>query len=259
MRYASQIRTYNILNKKGFYRFNMTSPALIILGMHRSGTSCLAGSLQQAGLFCGDVVESAPYNKKGNRENLDIMALNTAIMQHNDGDWDSPTEITNWSDGHVIERDKIIQALSSDTEHLWGFKDPRTMFTLPFWQAGISDFLLTASYRHPLAVASSLQARNNFTIEKGLALWKRYNLRLLSYLQDNEFPVICFDVTRDQYEKDINRITNAFELENSLKQEKFYSDVLINQSSKNQSPLPADIQSIYDELNTIYSSQSGSI
>jgi len=45
------------------------SPPILILGMHRSGTSCLAGCLEEAGLYLGDVNLKAGFNKKGNREN----------------------------------------------------------------------------------------------------------------------------------------------------------------------------------------------
>lgn len=44
---------------------------VLILGMHRSGTSCLAGSLQEAGLYLGEVNTAAPHNAKGNRESRD--------------------------------------------------------------------------------------------------------------------------------------------------------------------------------------------
>ena len=52
---------------------NTATPVVLVLGMHRSGTSCLAGSLQQAGLELGDVFTSNPFNKKGNREHRDVM------------------------------------------------------------------------------------------------------------------------------------------------------------------------------------------
>ena len=41
---------------------------LLILGMHRSGTSCLAGMLRDAGVFMGEVSEANAYNRKGNLE-----------------------------------------------------------------------------------------------------------------------------------------------------------------------------------------------
>ncbi len=46
-----------------------THKTVLILSMHRSGTSCLAGSLQQGGMYLGDVYEHSPHNIKGNRGN----------------------------------------------------------------------------------------------------------------------------------------------------------------------------------------------
>ena len=45
---------------------------VIILGMHRSGTSCLTGCLKEYGLHLGDVSESNKHNKKGNQENKEV-------------------------------------------------------------------------------------------------------------------------------------------------------------------------------------------
>ena len=45
-----------------------TRAAVVILGMHRSGTSCLTGSLQDKGLYLGQVSQRGTFNKKGNRE-----------------------------------------------------------------------------------------------------------------------------------------------------------------------------------------------
>ena len=47
-------------------------PCVIVLGMHRSGTSLLTGSLEAAGLHLGEVNNAARYNPKGNKENESI-------------------------------------------------------------------------------------------------------------------------------------------------------------------------------------------
>ena len=65
---------------------------ILILGMHRSGTSCLAGSLQKRGVFLGQVHEVNPHNRKGNRENQRLVDLNTKILQYNHADWDRPPQ-----------------------------------------------------------------------------------------------------------------------------------------------------------------------
>ena len=56
-----------------------------VLGMHRSGTSCLAGSLEQQGLFLGDVNTAAPWNRRGNRESFAMMDFQTAILEASGG------------------------------------------------------------------------------------------------------------------------------------------------------------------------------
>jgi len=53
-----------------FFRKKSTGAETVaILGMHRSGTSCLAGSLQELGLYLGEVYDQNPHNPRGNREN----------------------------------------------------------------------------------------------------------------------------------------------------------------------------------------------
>lgn len=53
----------------GFFKKEgaLNNNVVIVLGMHRSGTSCLTGLLQQAGVALGNVVKEAAHNKKGNR------------------------------------------------------------------------------------------------------------------------------------------------------------------------------------------------
>ena len=63
---------------------------LCVLGMHRSGTSCLTGSLQQGGLFLGKHHTWNEYNRKGNRENQDVVNLHEAIFKANGLDWKHP-------------------------------------------------------------------------------------------------------------------------------------------------------------------------
>ena len=178
----------------------MSSHTIIVLGMHRSGTSCLTGQLQQAGLELGDVVEQAPHNRNGNRENLDIRALNDTLLAYNNAAWDSPPTEISWNSQHQAARDAIIQLYADSA--VWRFKDPRTMFTLPFWLEGLDEdkLQLIAIYRNPYSVAKSLNARQpDLTIEKGLALWREYNEKLLDYHKQYDFPVLNFDLDPTSY------------------------------------------------------------
>src|SRR5687767_1907436 len=122
--------------------------------MHRSGTSCLAGSLEEAGLYLGDVITSAPANAKGNRENKRIMNLHDAVLHHSGGSWDKLPQRLSWSEQHREERDQIVRGYAAAPR--WGFKDPRTLVLLDFWREVLGELEFVGTFRHPWLVAESL-------------------------------------------------------------------------------------------------------
>ena len=65
---------------------------LCVLGMHRSGTSCLTGSLEEAGLHMGDIHTWNPHNLKGNRENQKIVDINDQVLASAGAAWDNPPD-----------------------------------------------------------------------------------------------------------------------------------------------------------------------
>ena len=112
-------------------RFSVSIPewrVIAILGMHRAGTSSLAGSLEAAGLFLGDVHGRGQWNQKGNRESRFLMKLHEDVLKANGGNWHRPPASVTWLPEHEARRDRYIrQRLGRPA---WGFKDPRTTFTL---------------------------------------------------------------------------------------------------------------------------------
>ena len=132
---------------------------ICVLGMHRSGTSCLAGSLEQQGLFLGEVNTSAPWNRRGNRERFDVMNLQRDILEASGGSWYEPPPVAEWSMEHY-ERARAILAQHAGAP-VWGFKDPRTLLTLEGWERLVPDLDAVGIFRHPLRVARSLQSRKS--------------------------------------------------------------------------------------------------
>ena len=180
-----------------------------VLGMHRSGTSCLTGSLQQRGLHLGTVYESRPHNRKGNRENQRVMDLNDAVLQASGGRWDRPPETLRWDDAHASQRDAILATLQAGADGgQWGFKDPRTLLTLPFWMQGLpGGARFVGTFRHPASVVRSLRARDpGMPVAAGLSLWSAYNRRLLDLHLAAPFPLACFDVDPGAYRRTVDAI-----------------------------------------------------
>ena len=171
----------------------MTASPVMVLGMHRSGTSCLAGCLQDLGLNLGDVNTAAPHNKKGNREDPRFWPVHDAVLSRVGAAWDSPPQ------GPVVwtrEEKAALAAVLAEYDavpHPWGFKDPRATVLLDGWLEMVPGLRLTASIRHPLSVAGSLAARNGFSQEKSLAIWAAYNRAVLDWRSRISFAVIDYD------------------------------------------------------------------
>lgn len=175
-----------------------TPRVLAVLGMHRSGTSCLAGILQSAGVPAGRVSEWNTDNMRGQRENPVVWKLNDSVLAENGGAWDDPPAKVHWRDSLAAARDKLL-ADNIGPSGIWMFKDPRTLLTLPFWQEALPGLRKIGTFRHPLRVAASLYLRNQMPVRKGIQPWIAYNESLLREYEREEFPVLCFDLPRESY------------------------------------------------------------
>lgn len=219
------------------------APPVAVLGMHRSGTSSLAGSLQEAGLHLGEVVTQAQHNQKGNRESLAVRDLNDRLLEHNDAAWDRPPTHLVWDDDFRTQRAAVIASHAADWR--WGFKDPRTLLTLAFWQEGLPDLALVGTFRHPLAVAASLARRDGLATEVGLRLWQAYNERLVAAHEAAPFPLISFDLPTEAYAVGVARIAAALDLPD---QPGFFTEELRHHGPVDDAELPADIAALHDRL-----------
>lgn len=171
----------------------MTTAPVAVIGMHRSGTSCLAGCLENLGLNLGEVNTQAPYNRRGNRENPRLWPVHDAVLARVGASWDRPpAEPVAWTAAEVADL-KAVLADYAEVPRPWGFKDPRATVLLDGWFAVFPDLRLAASVRHPLAVAGSLNARNGFDLDTALAIWNVYNRHVLFWRARMDFPVIDYD------------------------------------------------------------------
>ena len=179
-----------------------------VLGMHRSGTSWLAGALQAAGLYAGEVVERATHNHKGNRENLEIRALNDDVLASSDGAWDTPPESLTWTDEEARRRDDLVRRFSIESS-VWTFKDPRSLLTLGFWEGADADIVRVGVFREPGRVAASLAARDGMRIPRALRLWRSYNRILLDQHRSAPFPLVDFDAGVDHVQAQLGDAIEA--------------------------------------------------
>lgn len=160
--------------------------ALLVLGMHRSGTSALARVLSILG---GDLpnalMRPSQNNSAGYWESRKIAALNDRLLESAGSAWDDWLEFSGrWyhSPKATQFRSEARSALTEEfgDSRFFVLKDPRICRFPTFWieclqDAGIRPtvFLLL---RNPLEVAASLAARNGFEPEYSYMLWLRHVL-----------------------------------------------------------------------------------
>lgn len=218
-----------------------------VLGMHRSGTSWLAGSLQEKGLELGEVSTRDPHNEKGNRENQVLMALHDAVLAENGGSWKRPTWPNRWSDARRAELAAFVARMDADYP-LWGFKDPRALLVLDEWLRQVPDLVRVGIYRHPLAVHRSLAHRSDrFDEARSLALWRAYNERLVAELRRAPFPLLRFDVPRDELLAGLERVARDLRLPHAERPSGFFDEALVHAEAGDDS-VPRACRALWDEL-----------
>lgn len=227
----------------------MSEPVLI-LGMHRSGTSALAGSLERAGLHLGPVNQRAAFNKRGNREHEAIRKIHDAVLAHHGFAWDAPPRAcVSWPEAHIENLQELTSSL--ETEENWGVKDPRTVWCLEGWRRLFKPRFVI-SYRHPSAVTKSLQNRAKawglrMSDEKAHALWTAYNSAILRETRETNCEIIRFDVPADEYLISLRRVADTLGLD-CEKVTEFFSDDLRNVEPPVDEEVPHISRPVWDEL-----------
>ena len=165
-----------------------TEPSgLIVLGMHRSGTSAMTGALRLCGAWVGEETELTAANRenpKGFWERRDVRAVCDRLLHSAGADWWNIASFELEAIPSSVlteEQAKFAKIASSLDEHgTWALKEPRLCLLLPFLRDSLTRPICIHIFRNPLEVARSLQTRNGFGIATGLALWEAYNRRALS-------------------------------------------------------------------------------
>ena len=224
---------------------------ICVLGMHRSGTSCLTGIMQGLGVELGEVFTENLHNRRGNRENGRIVFLNDHLLNSHGGAWNNPVVTTSWTAEQAQERDAIVAELSNRGAAYWGFKDPRALFTLPFWLEAIDQPKFIGTFRHPQRVALSLNKRDDSPLEAGWELWRRYNERLLELADEYGFALVDFDADDATYLDSVIRQLVALGLDPDKAEQgrQFFDPALRNQAGAPVDvELPQAVADLYAEL-----------
>jgi hypothetical protein len=190
-----------------------------ILGMHRSGTSMVALLLAECGLYLGhdhDLMPPGPDNPAGFGENLRFVELNERLLAALGGSWDAVPEFdAGWLESNDInllhaEAEQLVRAFAGCEP--WGWKDPRSSITFPFWERVAGPLEVVVCIRDPLEVALSLQHRNGVSLDFGLALWLRYNERIVGTTSVDSRIVSHYDAYFSSPRRELERVAEFIDL-----------------------------------------------
>ena len=180
-----------------------SAPLVTVLGMHRSGTSALAGLLTRLGLHAGaarELLPAAADNPRGFFERADVVDLNDRLLRTRamqvlgerlraegcdtaallDGfGWllgafasgDGATDDTQ----HADDIGACLEALAAGAGSAPGLvlKDPRLSLTFPAWHRQAAHSVVLIGLRTPAAVIDSLARRDHIPTALGAFLWTR--------------------------------------------------------------------------------------
>lgn len=195
--------------------------ALIVLGMHRSGTSALTGTLWRLGLDLGTnlMPPEEGSNSLGFYEHNSIVPIHEILLREMGSHWSSAEPFpADWLDGPAAGRARaaISDVLDHDfppggTED-WGMKDPRLCRFVRLWRPVLTDsepcFILVR--RDPAEVAASLAARDGMEHEAAARLWWRYMSEAERDTRGSRRLFVDYDELLSDWRKLISRIGDAF-------------------------------------------------
>lgn len=162
----------------------MTGTAILVLGMHRSGTSAVAGALRLAGVELGrELMPAGPDNPTGFWEHAGVVAVHERLLHALGREWHDPRPLPAGWEGSPAARaagDELEAVLRAEFDGVpvWAVKDPRACRLLPVWETvlrrlGVQGRALFVA-RAPAEVAASLAARNAWPPGLARLLWMRY-------------------------------------------------------------------------------------
>lgn len=202
---------------------------VLVVGMHRSGTSAICRLLDNAGIDFGtNLIPPGDDNPLGFWEDREFIAMNEELLGSVDA-WQRvvlPTlgSSEQWQHKATTFLARRLDNSSSGATGV-GLKDPRVSRTLEQWLPLLDTPQVLFVVRNPLSVAHSLNRRDGMSVEYGLALWFVYNFEALKTLQDHgvAFEVVNYDrlMGGDTGQKErIQKFLNLTDLNMSLLERK---------------------------------------
>jgi len=235
--------------------------AILVLGMHRSGTSALTRVLALHGLALPNtLMDAKPENPKGFWEAPEIAAFNDRLLASLGRSWDDPRAMPAEPPApQIVEEARALLDHTLPSSGNFVLKDPRLCRLLPVWLPALGAFgatpLVVLAVRNPLEVAASLATRNAMAFPVAMDLWLAHVLDAERGTRGLPRIVVHFDDLLRNWRAAIAPGRHAFGLgppldtdiddflTASLRHEQSYTDSVLRHAE-----VPLAIKRVYAEL-----------
>ena len=209
---------------------------LIVLGMHRSGTSVLGGCLNLLGSDIGkNSMAPAQSGEEGFFEVGDLNLVHDILLRDLGCKWDMVGNLpVDWLKSEAANRArKSIQSILErhfSPDRFCVLHDPRICRFMPLWSSLLEEMGfapgIILNLRHPLEVASSMAEKDGFGLRKSLMLWMSYYRDAFSVCGDRPNLIVNYDQLLADPVSTLAFIRESFGVDYPFSLEKSYSKIL---------------------------------
>lgn len=190
--------------------------AIVVLGMHRSGTSALSGTLSLLGCDAPNTrMEASDANAKGFFESKAVYELHRDLLDSAGSMWSDWNPVNErWFE--TVRAEEFLQSAVNTLEQEFGdsrlffLKDPRVCRLVPFWLEALSRFdsnpLLLHIHRNPLDVVASLTRHHDLSDDTAMLLWLRHVLDAERFTRGMPRHFLSYDRFLDNWGREIARL-----------------------------------------------------
>jgi hypothetical protein len=236
------------------------APLILLVGMHRSGTSLLGSLLPHLGVALpGELIRGDQHNPEGYFERRDVVDLQENLLIALDRFWAGPQGPEplprHWrshpaTQGCRLGLRELLQRESGRQAGPWAIKDPRSSVLLPLWRELCRELAiplqLVLAVRSPEAVVASVMARDErlagMTWWRAQQLWWHFNAAVLGEpLAPGEAPpvVLHYESWFSDPEAQARTLATALGLPDPEPAQLAAVRAAIRPEHRHQQPLPA--------------------
>lgn len=197
--------------------------AILVVGMHRSGTSAFTRTLNLLGVELGhELLHSERGNSLGHWEHRDALRCHERLLSRLGRTWDDLRPLPDgWLASRAVEQ--ALEELRVFVERdfsdvpLWAMKDPRLCRLLPMWLKLLDDINVKSKVvlviRDPAEVARSLYVRDGLSGASSRLLWLQHVVAAEAATRETTRAVVVYSHLLQDWQKTVTKLARDLRVE----------------------------------------------